>query len=308
MSAMSTEPQHARPAAQWDTTVIAAWAILICLGGTQVTFNVASALRHPALAASGVLRHPAVHAASAVHHSSLTPIPVLAGLGPVLAAVLLSHLAASRRAQVWFRCAVAAVMLCSMAVSIGATVEVTSPVFAAWWRAVLFGIVLDAASLLALWFIMDRHGEKASAAEAVEQSQSEARQARAEAAAGAQAAASLEAELAAAKAEVARAEAEAEVLRTSARKPAGTSARKSPRKPGGSSARNSASTSAGTSAPEVDDLSTEVKAIDILAREPGITGSELGRRLGKTPRHGRDLIKRLGPAVTIPDNDRQESR
>jgi hypothetical protein len=164
---MSPEPQHACPAAGRSTTIAAAWAILIFLGGTQVTFNVVSALRH----------------------STLNPVPVLAGIMPVLASVMLSHLAAFRRAETWFRIAITLVMICSMAVSIGATVAVTAPVFGTWWRAVLFGIMLDAASLLALWFIMDRHGEKAAVATALETAHATAREATGKAAA-------LEAELA----------------------------------------------------------------------------------------------------------------
>jgi hypothetical protein len=276
MSGMPTDAKHERPATARDTTIGAAWAILICLGGTQVTFNVVSALRH----------------------SALSPVPVLAGLGPVLAAVLLSHLAASRRAQAWFRVAITGVMLCSMAVSIGATVEVTTPVFDAWWRAVLFGIVLDAASLLALWFIMDRHGEKAAAVTAVEQAQAAAEAARQQASEVTGKAAGLEAELTGVRAEL-----EAALARASAPR---KSRRSAPRKP----ARNRTPVPPSGSAPEVpgaDDLSTEVQALDILHANPGISGSELGRRLGKTDRYGRELIKRLGPVAASSESEGQAS-
>jgi hypothetical protein len=46
----------------------------------------------------------------------------------------------------------------------------------------------------------------------------------------------------------------------------------------------------------MDDLSTEAQALAIRAAEPGISGSELGRRLGKSHRYGRDLIKKLDSA------------
>ena len=38
---------------------------------------------------------------------------------------------------------------------------------------------------------------------------------------------------------------------------------------------------------------TRSLAIDIIAADPGINGSELGRRLGVTERYGRDLLKKL---------------
>src|SRR6185437_4251139 len=149
MSDMPTDSQHARPGTDRDSTVIAAWAVLLGLGGTQITFNVADALRH----------------------ASPSPVRILAGVAPVAAAVLLSHLASSRHAAEWFRWVVGAVMLVSMAVSIGATIQVTAPALHELWREIALGIALDAASLLALWFIMDRHGAKAAAAAAVEQMQ-----------------------------------------------------------------------------------------------------------------------------------------
>ena len=56
-----------------------------------------------------------------------------------------------------------------------------------------------------------------------------------------------------------------------------------------------------SSAPEpdgADDLSTEAQALAIRAAEPAISGSELGRRLGKSDRYGRDLIKKLDSTET----------
>jgi len=290
------DPQHARPARERDTTIAAAWAILICLGGTQVTFNVASALRH----------------------STLSPVPVLAGLGPVLAAVLLSHLAASRRAQAWFRVAITLVMLCSMAVSIGATVEVTTPVFAAWWRAVLFGIVLDAASLLALWFIMDRHGEKAAAAAAVELARAEGARAVADAREAAGKAAAAEAELAAfrdqSQAELSAVQAEltAATARASALNDALKSRRGSPPKRTRSSPPNRRAGSpvnprAGSpvnsdaSSPLPGDVDTQAAALSILAEKPGISGAELGAHLGVSKSYGCRLKRELAESVVGPD-------
>lgn len=297
MDAMpATEPQHARPADARDTTIGAAWAILICLGGTQVTFNVVSALRH----------------------SVLSPVPVLAGLGPVLAAVLLSHLAASRRASAWFRVAITCVMLCSMAVSIGATVEVTTPVFDAWWRAVLFGIVLDAASLLALWFIMDRHGEKQAAATALETAQAAVQEAHARAiSAGAQAtdaitaaeakaseaaaeATATQAILDAAAADLSAVRAELQGLKSGLNK-----RRSSGRKPARSSAPGSGRSSAlnkDASSGVPDDVDTQAEALRILGEDPDISGKELGLRLGGlSESYGCRLKRELAKSAPGPD-------
>lgn len=43
-------------------------------------------------------------------------------------------------------------------------------------------------------------------------------------------------------------------------------------------------------------LGTEAAALSIIAEEPNITGSELGRRLGTTPGYGRTLMRKLAPA------------
>ena len=92
------------------------------------------------------------------------------------------------------------------------------------------------------------------------------------------------------------------------RKPAAGSARKKTAakraSAPGTSTRNkpvtSAPEAAATSAPEAvpdeadaDDLSTEARALKILAEDPDISGSKLGVRLGKSDRYGRDLLNRL---------------
>ena len=83
--------------------------------------------------------------------------------------------------------------------------------------------------------------------------------------------------------------------RKHARKPARNS---TPRKHAGTPA---GSTSGGGEVPPggsqaEDVLSTEARALAILAADPGISGSRLGVQLGKSDRYGRELIKRLVPA------------
>jgi hypothetical protein len=282
MSDMSSEPQHARTARSRDTAVIAAWAVLVIAALTSGSYNMVHAFEHS-------------HGAP--------ELPFLYGAVPPVLAALLAHVAAAYRSSRWIKAAVIAVTLASMSLSITSVAQVAAPM-GGKVMSIVFGLAVDAAAMTALVLILDNHRRRAVAASALDEALAEARQARAEAQESAHGAAAMEAEVASALAAAERAEAEAEVLRTSARNSAVTSARKPGRKSGGTSARKPAP----ASAPEAsgpDDLSTEVQALDILARDPGITGSELGRRLGKTPRHGRDLIKRLGPAVTAPDDSRE---
>lgn len=64
--------------------------------------------------------------------------------------------------------------------------------------------------------------------------------------------------------------------------------------------RRQAAPKAASAAPEAvvpDDVDTQAEALKILADEPDISGSELGRRLGKTPGYGRTLMRRLAPSA-----------
>jgi hypothetical protein len=77
-----------------------------------------------------------------------------------------------------------------------------------------------------------------------------------------------------------------------------------PRNKTASSPRNSTPDPAMKSTPDLtpepqvpDDVDTQAAALEILAAHPDISGSELGRRLGKTPRYGCTLKSRLAPSV-----------
>jgi hypothetical protein len=101
---------------------------------------------------------------------------------------------------------------------------------------------------------------------------------------------------------------------SSARKPARSSARSSApgsaRNRSTSSARNQAASSGPEPDGETDDLTTEAQALNILAKEPDISGSQLGLRLGKSDRYGRELLKRLAPVTPrdgqLADTERAE--
>jgi hypothetical protein len=91
---------------------------------------------------------------------------------------------------------------------------------------------------------------------------------------------------------------------TAGRNRGGTVARRKGGTAGRTSGRQSARAKTGTAAPEPvvpDDVDTQAEALKILAEEPDISGSELGRRVGKTPGYGRTLKRSLAASVPGPD-------
>lgn len=82
---------------------------------------------------------------------------------------------------------------------------------------------------------------------------------------------------------------------TTARRRGDTAGRKPPR-------HKTGTTAARVSVPA--DVDTQAEALQILAAEPDITGSELGRRLGKTPGYGRALMRKLNGAPSTGEQPR----
>lgn len=289
MSVMPPEPAHARPkpgrAAPGE---LAAWAVLIFTGATSVTYNV-------------------FHA---VHGARLEIIlALLLGIAPVFAAACLSHVAAVLDAHWVMKSAVALVMVAGMVLSASATASVVQPAEAGW-RGWLFGGVLDAAALLALWAILNGRSRKATLAAEAEAGRAQVASAQAEAREAILERSRLEAELEAARAEMAtvRAElgAEMEALKSelAAAVQATTSDRKRTRSSGPKRLTSSPPNKAEPSPPNSrvpSDVDTQAEALRILATEPDISGGELGRRLGKSERYGCMLKNRLAPAVPGPD-------
>lgn len=109
---------------------VAAWAVLLGMGGTSFAYNV-------------------YHATHATGGRLIPLLAVLFGLSPVYAALGLSHIAASNRNTV--RTVVTyLVMAGAMVLSAGATAKVVAPVAGGIWMGWLFSIVLDAASMISL--------------------------------------------------------------------------------------------------------------------------------------------------------------
>jgi hypothetical protein len=289
---------HEAPRPARSSAVTAAWAVLVGMGGTSVTYNV-------------------YHA---VHHGSMNlGLALLYGIAPVFAAALLSHIVAEHDGGRFLQAVTFAVMLGAMTLSIGATAAVVKPAAGPWMQW-LFGAVLDAAALVALRVILTgrkRKAEAAMAMEAAERTVAEAERIAAEAAGSVaeaeQKAAEIEAEALAAKdavqaeltrvsTELAAANATVEALRSRRGSPR-KSSRSSGRKRTTASPLNSGPSSPpetnGGSPPETEsaaEADTEAQALMILAAEPDISGSKLGLRLGKSERYGCILKNKLAPA------------
>jgi hypothetical protein len=124
---------HARPAA---------WGVLALTGATTLTFNV-------------------WHATHAGH--MILPLALLYGFAPVLAAMGLSHIVAAHQGGPAMKGAAFAVMLGAMTLSMGATAAVVRPTSGPWlcW---LFGIIIDAAALVALQVILSPESKAAARA------------------------------------------------------------------------------------------------------------------------------------------------
>jgi len=246
-----------------------------------------------------------VSVALQVYHAAsggrlIWPLAGIAGLAPVAASMALTHMAATRKLTKWHYAGIFAVIAGAMYISIGSIAAVLHPVEGK--NSYVYGLVLDGAALMALAIILYGRQQAAERAERAERENTAAAVAEATRLRGT--VTGLEAELEQLRTDLATAQsalAEASSGRkprtSSARNPKATSARKPARSSGWGGDSDP------VSADMLDQVTTEAEAVQILAAEPGISGSELGRRLGKTDRYGRELMKRLTAAAA--GDDRQ---
>lgn len=254
--------RHERPPRSAATA--AAWAVLVGMGGTSVTYNIYHAVH------GGHLR---------------VGLALLYGIAPVFAAMCLSHIVAVYKGGWFMQAVVFAVMLGAMWLSIGAIAAVIGP--ASGHLRWLFGLVLDAAALIALRVILSER-ERAAAEAGIAETATAAAEAAGHEAAGAVAeAAGLRAELESTRAEIAAAGAHRERLEADLRSALESARQKRSRGKG-----RSAAGTAGKSAPD-DEVTMEARALDLLATDLDMSGAELARRLGVTPGYGRKLRAKL---------------
>jgi hypothetical protein len=248
---------RSKPADQRDHGKVAAWIVLLSMGGTSMAFNI-------------------YHAVNGNGHL-VVGLALLYGIAPVLAAMGLSHMGASRRDKLIVQVIIFAVMIGAMVLSangIGEVLKATAGPQMCW----VFGGVLDAASLTALWMILN---PPPVIVPGVSESAPDPEPA---AAAGPEVPPGSDPEFRPG---------------SDPGTPPRNSARKQTRKRGATSARKPRR----TSVPPVPDMDTESWALHILAADPEMSGSELGRRMGKSDRYGRDLINRLSASVPEPGKE-----
>lgn len=293
MSVMPPEPAHARPKPSPAGGIGAAWAILIGMGATSVTYNV-------------------VHA---VHGGALNiALALVYGIAPVYGAALLSHVVAVHGGGRFMQAITFLLMLGAMGLSIGATAAVVRPVAGVWMQW-LFGIVIDGASLVALRVILNDRTRRATAAAEIGAAQEQLQAALAEAREAVQDRSRLEQDRAELQAELATVKAELGAELEAVREELRTAREAVPK--GGSRKRSSAAPKAPRTAPE-DDLALEARALELLATDLNMTGAELARKLGVTEGYGRKLRRKLtapdrpvdrpGPPAQDRSQDRHEDR
>jgi hypothetical protein len=274
----------------------AAWTVFLSMAGTTMTFQVFHSIRFGGMP---------------------WPLAVLYGVVPLLISICILEVVAEwTGAPWWARLAAYLIMGGSMFLSAAATGDVVLHAAPAHWS-LLFGFLLDAAALLTVHFIL-AGPTAAAAAAALARREAELRAETATVQAALEAAgrdreavrADANAALEALRAEVTEAVVRAETATARAdalaEKLARSSGRNKTRKPApksaASSGRNKTPETTAGSSPEMtvpEDVDTQAEALRILAAEPGISGSELGRRLGKTERYGCMLKKSL--AASAPD-------
>jgi hypothetical protein len=267
--------KHASPdIPEKSSAKVAAWSVLVTMGGTSVTLNIWDA----------------------THAAHLYPLlAVLKGLAPVLAAMLLSEAGARFDGGKAFRCVAFGIMAGAMVLSASAVATVLRSSYPAGLLGLimswLFGIVLDAAALTGLWIVLTERERRREAAREAGAAQSEAEQARREAGEAAGKAAGLEAEL-----ERVRAALEAErAKRVPGRKPR----RGSARKPARTSAPVPVPAEGGSSAPEdVPDIDAEARILALI--DEGYSASKAGVLAGKSDSYGRQVARLRNAAKKEP--------
>lgn len=259
----------------------AAWLVFLSMAGTTMAFQVYHSIEHGHMP---------------------WPLAVLYGVVPLFISMLLIEVVSGwADAPQWIRGAAYLIIAGAMFLSAAATGAVVLKA-APPHSSLLFGLLLDGAAILAARFLMTAVKRQASAELAALQSALQGERASRQQA-GAEADA-LRREVADAAGREATLAAEVERLKADAESRQGDTARPAPRRRKADTASPPVSPSASgdTGDPDADDIDTQAEALSILAAEPGISGSELGRRLGFKPSYGRTLKRRL--TETVPGGGR----
>ncbi|GAA4522874.1 hypothetical protein GCM10023191_102380 [Actinoallomurus oryzae] len=301
------------------------WAILLLTSGISLAFNIGHAINGNPTASAGHSSRPFTHVPM--------PLAVLYGVAPVLVAMMLSHLIAIQNGGWGKRVATGAVFVAAMSLSVRSIYEVLQPLAGSW--GLLFAAMLDVSALLALNEVLasghdttpdatqDRDIATGPTGDVAHHDVRVDRDinrdirpggrrdmppglpgdisriaggdvaARSDIAAPRQPALPAPTPSAGAKPGTGQARTAEQVVDIDARRRRTEPARK----PAGDKPAGEQTRSRSTVEQQVDNLA---KAQAILAVESNISGAELGRRLGLTPRQGQRLIKEIKEAEQSP--------
>lgn len=255
----------------------AGWSVFIIMAGTTMSFQVYHSVKH------GLMPWPLAY---------------LYGIVPLLLSMLVIEFVSSwKSAPKWARPSAYLIIGGSMylsAAATGAVVLHAAPVHSS----LLFGLLLDGAAILAARFLMA--GTHRAAAE-----QEAARQAALDAAVAGRHQAEADRDTAVQRGDTDRAkvaELSARLESLEEQLQAGLKAGSEKPRPHRGSAAPKPRARQGDGQTEEQKLGTEAAALAIIADEPDISGSELGRRLGATPGYGRTLMRKLSPAAAGGDS------
>jgi hypothetical protein len=249
---------------------VCAWLVFISMAGTTMSFQVYHSIEHGQMP---------------------WPLAVLYGVVPLFISMLVIEFASGDDAPKWIQWAAYLIIGGAMYLSAAATGAVVLRA-APEHSSLLFGLLLDGAAILAARFLMTAAKLDAAAKRVSFEAALEAERA---------ARHNAEAGLEAAQADAAEATQKAEALAlqladtpitepgTAGGRGSGTAARQPTRRKSGTVAPRRTKDAAAQAAEVV----THAEAELILAADPEISGSELGRRLGTTPGYGRTLKRKL---------------
>lgn len=257
--------KHSPTEAANNRARVSAWLVFISMASTTMSFQVYHSIEHGHMP---------------------PPLAVLYGVVPLLISMLVIEVVSGwNDAPEWVRWAAYLIIGGAMYLSAAATGAVVLRA-APPHSSLLFGLLLDGAAILAARFLMTAVKRAAAAELATLQSALAAERQARQQAEDARDDARQEA-----AGTIVRAEAAEERARQlGERHKTGTPKRQPARHQGGTAARQRAAKGPEAQAAEVV---TRVEAELILAAEPGISGSELGRRLGVQPGYGRKLKREL---------------
>jgi hypothetical protein len=265
---------------------VSAWAVFISMAATTMSFQVYHSIEHGKMP---------------------WPLAGLYGIIPLLISMLLIEFVSGwDDAPAWIRPAAYLIIGGAMYLSAAATGDVVLHA-APLHSSLLFGLLLDGAAILAARFLMTTAKVTAAMAQAAfaaametersarqdaEAERDAARQDADEAARAAAGAAAQAEEAVAKAADLAR-----QLADTKAGTGTGTKGDATGQRGSGSAGRHKGDTAARPRtkdpAAQAAEAVTYAEAALILADEPGISGSELGRKLGTTPGYGRTLKRKL---------------